>query len=127
MFNNMQITKEYTIIDNITENKIPVVTFNATLNKDNGIYVDMNITYPNLYNTHKDNILVAYRQFNSDITALAVTMGLATTITTDPSILDDLEAIRTELTTIATDTFNQVIGSLGDITVNPAPSMESYR
>ena len=121
MFDNMQIIKEYTIIDNINQSKVPVVAFNATLNKDSGIYVNMNIAYPSLYVLYKDDILVAYRQFNSDVTALAVTMGLATTITTDPSMLDDLEAIRTELTTIATDTFNQVIASLGDIQVNPVP------
>lgn len=124
MFDNMQISKEYTITDNITNNKVPVAAFNATLNKDSGIYVNMNITYPNLYQSNKDNILIAYRDFTSEVTALAVTMGLATTITTAPSILDDLEGIRQELTIIASETFNQVIASLGDIQVNPVPIID---
>lgn len=127
MFNNMQVSKDYTVTDNITQNKIPVATFNATLHKDSGIYMNMNITYPNLYDIHKDSILVDYRAFTSDVTALAVTMGLATIIETDPSILDDLESIRLELTEIATDTFNQVIASLGDVQVNPTPSMDVPR
>jgi len=128
MFDNMQITKDYVVVDNITQSKIPITTFNATLNRNSGIYMNMNITYPNLYNIHKDDILIAYRDFNSDVTALAVTMELATTITTAPSLLDDLESIRQELTVIATETFNQVIASLGDIQVNPVPVMDvSYR
>jgi len=123
----MQITKDYVVVDNITQSKIPITTFNATLNKDSGIYMNMNITYPNLYNANKDAILIDYRKFVSDVTALAVTMGLATTIETTPSILDDIESIRQELTVIATETFNQVIASLGDIQVNPVPSIEVYR
>lgn len=122
MFNNMQITKDYTVLDNITQANIPVTTFNATLNKDSGIYMNMNITYPNLYNVHKDNILISYREFVSDVTALAVTMGLATVITTSPSILDDLEEVRQQLTVIATETFSQVVASLGNIEVNPVPT-----
>jgi len=124
MFDNMNILKAFKIKDNITGNEIEVCTFSAMLNKDSGISINMNITYPNLYQSNKDNILVDYRMFLSDVTALAVTMGLATTIETQPSILDDLEGIRIELTKIATETFNQVVASLGDIQVNPVPVME---
>lgn len=124
MFDNMNIIKAFKIHDNINGNDVEVCTFNAMLNKDSGIHINMNINYPKLYSNNKDNILVAYRKFSSDVTALAVTMGLATTIETDPSILDNLEGIRTELTSLATDAFKQVIGSLGDIQVNPVPTMD---
>lgn len=124
MFDNMNITKAFKIHDNINGNDVEVCTFNAILNKDSGIHINMNINYPNLYDKNKDAILIGYRQFSSDVTALAVTMGLATTIETDPSLLDNLEKVRVELTKIATDTFNQVIQSLGDIQVNPVPTMD---
>lgn len=124
MFDNMNITKAFKIHDNINGNDIEVCTFNAILNKDSGIHISMNINYPKLYSNNKDDILVAYRQFLSDATALAVTMDLATTIETDPSLLDNLEGIKTELTKIATETFNQVVKSLGDIQVNPVPTMD---
>lgn len=124
MFDNMNITKAFMVVDNITNSNIEVCTFNAMLNKSSGININMNINYPNLYQNNKDNILVDYRQFSSDVTSLAVTMGLANEITTDPSILDNLENIRVELSNIATETFVQVIESLGDIRVNPVPVVD---
>lgn len=124
MFDSMTTTKAYKVTDPIQNTTIEVCTFNATLNNLSGIHMFMNINYPNIYPKVKDDVLQEYRKFTSDITALAVTMGLATQIDTDPSILDNLESVKVELTKIATDTFNQVIESLGDIRVNPVPVQE---
>ena len=124
MFDTMNITKEYTMLDNINNVNIPIATFNAQLYRDSGIKVSMNITYPNLYHIHKDNILLAYREFNSNVVALATTMGLATTVVEEPSILDDLVSVREELTIIAKEVFNDVIGSLSTIHVNAVPNHE---
>ena len=97
----LNITKSYKIKDNIIDNDIEIATFNAMLVKGSNISVYMNINYPKLYETYKDNILVAYREFNADVTALACTMGLANseglaTIST----LNDLEPMREEMKTI---------------------------
>ncbi len=124
MFDSMNINKEYTILDNVNQMRITVASFNAQLHRDSGIKVDMNITYPNLYHIHKNEILKAYRDFNSDIVSLATTMELADSIEASPSLLDDLREVQKELKTIATKVFDEVIGSLGDIQVNPVPGYD---
>lgn len=128
MFDNLQITKAYKITDNIGGQEIEIATFNATLNKDSGIYQNMNINYPRLYEMHKDNILIAYREFNAEVSALAITMGLAVQFE-GRSVLNDLEPVRQELKEIATGVMNEVIASLGNIEVNPVPGYEigNYR
>lgn len=126
MFDSLNVTKAYKLTDNILGNEIEVVTFNAMLVKDSNINIFMNINYPNLYKTNKDEILIAYREFNAEITALACTMGLATQIDT-PNLLSDLKPIQEEFKEMATKIFSNVITSLGDIQVNPVPIMEVSR
>lgn len=136
MFDNMNITKTFNILDNINGYDVPVCTFNAILNKNSGIAVNMNIMYPNLYNKNKDAILASYREFNGEVTALACTMGLAQIITNSPKVtvsslsteeymptLEQLAPINKEFKKMAIETFNQVITSLGDIQVNPVPTI----
>lgn len=125
MFDNMQITKSYKVLDNINNINIDVCTFNATLNRESGINMNLNIAYPNLYQVKKDEILDSYRSFSAEVTALAVTMGLASKIDVENTVLDNLNDLKEELETLAKETFKQVIGSLGNITVNPVPSIES--
>lgn len=125
MFDNMQITKSYKVLDNINNINIDVCTFNATLNRESGINMNLNIAYPNLYQIKKDEILDSYRSFSAEVTALAVTMGLASRIDVENTVLDNLNDLKEELETLAKETFKQVIGSLGNITVNPVPSIES--
>lgn len=132
MFDNLNITKGYKLQDNITGNEVEIATFNAILVKDSNINIFMNINYPKLYGVHKDNILVAYREFNAEVSALACTMGLANSeMVVMPSMLTTLEPLREEMKVISKEIFNQVIESLGDIRVNPVPQMEvgynSYR
>lgn len=132
MFDNLNITKGYKLTDNITGNDIEIATFNAILIKDSNINIFMNINYPNLYGVHKDNILVAYREFNAEVSALACAMGLANSeMVATPSKLATLEPLREEMKVISKEIFNQVIETLGDIRVNPVPQMEvgynSYR
>lgn len=125
MFDSLNITKGYKIIDNITGYDVEIATFNAVMHKDSNINIYMNINYPNLYNIHKDNILVAYREFNAEVSTLAFTMGLAESEgLATASTLKSLEPIKEEIKEIATQVFKDVIASLGDIRVNPVPTME---
>lgn len=132
MFDNLNITKAYKLIDNITENEVEIATFNAILIKDSNINIFMNINYPRLYEVHKENILIAYREFNAEVSALACTMGLAISDSLiESSKIKTFEPLKEEIKEIAIQVFNDVIESLGDIRVNPVPQMEvgynSYR
>ena len=132
MFDNLNIVKGYKLQDNITGNDVEIATFNAILIKGSNINILMNIKYPNLYEVHKDNILVAYREFNAEVSALACTMGLASSdVNPVDGTLKTLEPLKEELKNIAKEVFEQVIESLGDVRVNPVPQMEvgynSYR
>lgn len=122
MFDNMNMIKAYKITDNITGGDVEVATFNAVLNKDSNINVYMNINYPNLYRKYKEEILDAYREFNAEVTTLAISMGLANT-TSDLLKLNNVE-VRDEINEMVKDVMKQVIESLGDIRVNPVPTME---
>lgn len=123
MFDNMNIIKAYKITDNITGGDVEVATFNAVLNKDSNINVYMNINYPNLYRIYKEEILDAYREFNAEVTTLAISMGLANT-TNEVSTLSALSDLSGDIKNMTMDIMNQVIESLGDIRVNPVPTME---
>lgn len=132
MFDNLNIVKGYKLQDNITGNDVEIATFNAILIKGSNINIFMNINYPNLYEVHKDNILVAYREFNAEVSALACTMGLASSDSLiESSKLKTFEPLKEEIKEVAIQVFNEVIESLGDIRVNPVPQMEvgynSYR
>lgn len=132
MFDNLNITKGYKLQDNITGNDVEIATFNAVLTKGSNINIFMNINYPNLYEVHKDNILVTYREFNAEVSALACTMGLAISDSLiESSKLKTFEPLKEEIREVAIQVFNDVIESLGDIRVNPVPQMEvgynSYR
>ena len=128
MFDNLNITKAYKLQDNITGNDVEIATFNAVMTKGSNINIFMNINYPNLYDVHKDNILVAYREFNAEVSALACTMGLASMSNDEKvSVLNELEPLRNEFKEMATQVFSEVIKSLGDIQVNPVPVMEVSR
>lgn len=123
MFDNIQITKAYKIEDNIMGTSVEVCTFNATLNKQSGVNQYMNINYPNLYNTHTEEILLAYRKFNAEVSALAITMNLATEV--EPvSTLNELKDVKDLLLKHTTEVMNSVIKSLENIQVNPVPMME---
>lgn len=125
MFDSLNITKGYKINDNITGYDVEIATFNAVMHKDSNINIYMNINYPNLYNIHKDAILVAYREFNAEVSALACTMGLASTNNdAKSSKLKELEPIKEEIKEMALGVFTDVIASLGNIQVNPVPHME---
>lgn len=125
MFDNLNVTKSYKLTDNITGNEIEIATFNAIMTKGSNINIFMNINYPKLYEVHKENILIAYREFNAEVSALACTMGLASSeMVAVPSMLTTLEPLREEIKVISKEIFNQVIESLGDIRVNPVPQME---
>lgn len=132
MFDNLSIVKGYKLQDNITGNDVEIATFNAILIKGSNINIFMNINYPNLYEVHKDNILVAYREFNAEVSALACTMGLASSDTlVETSKLKTFEPLKEEIKEVAIQVFNDVIESLGDIRVNPVPQIDmgynSYR
>ena len=132
MFDNLNITKAYKLTDNITGNEVEIATFNAILIKGSNINIFMNINYPNLYEVHKNNILVAYREFNAEVSPLACTMGLASSDTlVEATKLKTLEPLKEEVKEIIVQVFNDVIESLGDIKVNPVPQMDigynSYR
>lgn len=122
MFDNMNMIKAYKLEDNITGGDVEVATFNAVLNRDSNINVYMNINYPNLYRKYKEEILDAYREFNAEVTTLAISMGLANP-TSDLLKLNNVE-LRDELNEMVKEVMNQVIESLGDIRVNPVPTME---
>ena len=125
MFDNLNITKAYKLTDNITGNEVEIATFNAILTKDSNINIFMNINYPNLYGVHKDNILVAYREFNAEVSALACTMGLASSDTLVATTkLKTLEPLKEEIREVVMQIFNDVIESLGDIRVNPVPQID---
>lgn len=123
MFDNMNMIKAYKITDNITGGDVEVATFNAVLNRDSNINVYMNINYPNLYVKYKEEILDAYREFNAEVTTLAISMGLANT-TNEVSTLSTLSDLSEDIKNMTMDIMKQVIESLGDIRVNPVPTME---
>ena len=123
MFDSLNIIKAYKLEDNINGNNVEVATFNAVLNKDSNINIYMNINYPNLYTKYKEEILDAYREFNAEVTTLAISMGLANT-TNDISTLSALSDLSEDIKNMTMDIMNQVIESLGDIRVNPVPTME---
>ena len=123
MFDNLNIVKAYKITDNVTGNDVEIATFNAVLIKDSNINVYMNINYPKLYSVHKDDILIAYREFNADVSALACTMELANK-TNSPSTLELFDDVREDFKVKAKAVFDEVIASLGEIQVNPIPQMD---
>jgi hypothetical protein len=123
MFDNLDIRKSFTITDNITGNEVEICTFNAILNRNSNIHQFMNINQPRLYDLHKNDILNAYREFNANIASLAITMGLANIIPSD-SPLTSLDGVKDELKAITTQVMNDVIKDLGNISVNPVPTME---
>ena len=120
MFDNVNLSKSYSLKD-LYDNSIEVCTFNANLSRVSGISVNMIINRVELYEKHKDEILTSYREFNADLSAIAVTMGLAESVVAKTSTLNELNDVREEVKTMALDVFNQVIESLGDIVVNPVP------
>lgn len=125
MFDNLTITKAYKLIDNITGTEVEISTFNAMLHKGSNINVYMNINYPNLYAQHKDAILTAYREFNAEVASLACTMELS--LADNVGMLSELAPVQEEFKVKALDIFTQVIESLGDIRVNPVPSIDAIR
>ena len=120
MFDNVNLTKAYTLED-LYGNSVEVCTFNATLSRKSGISVNMIINRVELYEKHKDEILISYREFNADLSAIAVTMGLAESVVAKASALNELNDVREEVKTMALEVFTQVIESLGDVVVNPVP------
>lgn len=120
MFDNVNLTKAYTLED-LYGNSVEVCTFNATLNRKSGISVNMVINRVELYEKHKNEILISYREFNADLSAIAVTMGLAESVVAKASTLNELNDVREEVKTMALEVFTQVIESLGDVVVNPVP------
>ena len=125
MFDSLNIVKSYKLTDNITGNEVEIATFNAVMIKNSNINVFMNINYPNLYNIHKENILIAYREFNAEVSALACTMELASSdVNPVDGTLKTLEPLKEELKNITKEVLEQVIESLGDVRVNPVPQME---
>ena len=120
MFDNVNLTKAYTLED-LYGNSVEVCTFNATLNRKSGISVNMVINRVELYEKHKSEILISYREFNADLSAIAVTMGLAESVVAKASALNELNDVREEVKTMALEVFTQVIESLGDVVVNPVP------
>ena len=86
MFDNVNLTKAYTLED-LYGNSVEVCTFNATLSRMSGISVNMVIHRVELYEKHKDEILTSYREFNADLSAIAVTMGLAESVGAEKSAL----------------------------------------
>ena len=124
MFDNLNISKAYTLED-LYGNPVEVCTFNAYLVKNSNININMVINRPELYNNHRDKILTAYREFNANVSSLAVTMGLADTLTNTESALVDLEVIREEVQRVAQDVFTQVSKSVGEVVVNPVETYNS--
>lgn len=120
MFDNVNISKSYSLKD-LYDNSIEVCTFNANLSRTSGISVNMIINRVELYEKHKDEILTSYREFNADLSAIAVTMGLAESVGAEKSALYELNDVREEVKTMALEVFTQVIESLGDVVVNPVP------
>lgn len=120
MFDNVNLSKAYTLED-LYGNSVEVCTFNATLSRMSGISVNMIINRVELYEKHKDEILISYREFNADLSAIAVTMGLAESVGAEKSALYELNDVREEIKTMALEVFTQVIESLGDVVVNPVP------
>lgn len=120
MFDNVNLSKSYSLND-LYGNSVEVCTFNATLSRTSGISVNMIINRVELYEKHKDEILTSYREFNADLSAIAVTMGLAESVGAEPSALYELNDVREEVKTMALEVFTQVIESLGDVVVNPVP------
>ena len=124
MFDSINLRKAYKLEDSITSNMVEVATFNATLTKNGSIDMGMNINYPHLYTTHKEEILIAYREFCGEATAMGATIGLsALKDELEPSKLKELEPITEEFKEMATKTFQEVIESLGNIVVNPVPGV----
>ena len=124
MFDNLNISKAYTLED-LYGNPVEVCTFNAYLVKNSNININMVINRPELYNNYRDKILTAYSEFNANVSSLAVTMGLADTLTNTESALVDLEVIREEVQRVAQDVFTQVIKSVGEVVVNPVETYNS--
>lgn len=120
MFDNVNLSKSYSLKD-LYDNSIEVCTFNANLSRTSGISVNMVINRVELYEKHKDEILTSYREFNADLSAIAVTMGLAESVGAEKSTLYELNDVREEVKTMALEVFTQVIESLGDVVVNPVP------
>lgn len=123
MFDNIQITKAYKIEDSIMGTEVEVCTFNATLNKQSGVHQYMNINYPSLYNKNTKEILLAYKKFNAEVSALAITMNLASEIES-VSMISELDSVKDLLLKHTTEVMDNVIKSLENIQVNPVPSME---
>ena len=88
MFDNVNLSKSYTL-DDLYGNSVEVCTFNANLSRVSGISVNMIINRVELYEKHKDEILTSYREFNADLSAIAVTMGLAESVVAKASTLNE--------------------------------------
>lgn len=123
MFDNMEIRKSFKIQDNITGHEIEIATFNAVLMKGGSYHQNMNIAYPVLYENNKEAILESYRQFNAEVSALAVTMGLADKVK-GVSTLEELQPLHEEIKEMTTKIMTEVIQELGNIQVNPVPTMD---
>lgn len=122
MFERLNMVKGFKVLDNMTNNEVEVVTFNATLREKGNLEMYMNINYPTLYNLHKDEILIAYREFCGDITALGSVVGLsALKGEIGNGQVSNLETLTEEFKVMATNVFKQVIEELPNVVVNSAP------
>ena len=124
MFDVLNTVKSYKIKDNITGFDVEIATFNANLIKDSNINVYMVINYPELYNTYKEDILSQYREFNAEVTNMAIQMGLASVDDGIQTLSRTNDNFNEEVKNIVLDKLTQVIESLGDIRVNPVPTLD---
>lgn len=123
MFDNLNLSKAYTITDNLTGNKVEIAQFNAYLTKGSNITINMNINYPNLYEAHRELILKDYRAFNNDVTALAISMGLAVELKEQPSILQDTIKLTEAIKGITAEVLLSAMNTISTIDINEVPEM----
>lgn len=123
MFDNLNISKAYKITDNLTGNNVEIAQFNAYLTRGSNITINMNVNYPNLYEIHREAILQAYREFNSNVTALAVSMGLAEEITESPTILQDTTKLMDAIKLITSEVLVSAMSTISNIDVNEVPEL----
>lgn len=123
MFDNLNISKAYTITDNLTGNNVEIAQFNAYLTRGSNITINMNINYPNLYEIHRQSILQAYMEFNSNISALAISMGLAEEITGSPTLLHDTVKLMDAIKELTTEVLENVMSTATNVEVNEVPNL----
>lgn len=109
MFDNLEIRKEFNLIDNISGNNITVCTFNATLNQRSGIYGSLNITYPILYKENKEDILQSYKEFSAEVDSIAADMGLVYNEEINNSILHNLKPLTEDFKTMINTVIKDII------------------